>query len=59
MYVCQYLNQRVRRIGEENRKSFKGVMMMVILVSENQHGIYDVIKETSYHYQSKNTMSGS
>ena len=50
MYVCQYLNQRVRRIGEENRKSFKGVMMMVILVSENQHGIYDVIKETSYHY---------
>ena len=59
MYVCQYLNQRVRRIGEENRKSFKGVMMMIILVSKNQHGIYDVIKETSYHYQPKRTMSGS
>ena len=24
VYVCKYLNQRVRRIGEENRKSFKG-----------------------------------
>ena len=24
MRVCKYLNQRVRRIGESNRKSFKG-----------------------------------
>ena len=25
MHVCKYLNQRVRRIGEQNGKSFKGV----------------------------------
>ena len=25
MRVCKYLNQRVRRISEKNRKSFKGV----------------------------------
>ena len=25
MRVCKYLNQRVRRIGEYNGKSFKGV----------------------------------
>ena len=25
MLVCKYLNQRVRRIGEQNGKSFKGV----------------------------------
>ena len=25
MRVCKYLNQRVRRIGEQNGKSFKGV----------------------------------
>ena len=25
MCVCKYLNQRVRRIGEKNGKSFKGV----------------------------------
>ena len=24
MRVCKYLNQRVRRIGKQNRKSFKG-----------------------------------
>ena len=24
MHVCKYLKQRVRRIGEQNRKSFKG-----------------------------------
>ena len=25
MHVCKYLNQRVKRIGEQNGKSFKGV----------------------------------
>ena len=25
MCICKYLNQRVRRIGEQNGKSFKGV----------------------------------
>ena len=25
MHVCKYLNQTVRTIGEQNRKSFKGV----------------------------------
>ena len=25
MHVCKYLNQTVRRIGEQNRKSYKGV----------------------------------
>ena len=25
MHVCKYLNQRVRRIGKQNEKSFKGV----------------------------------
>ena len=26
MDVCKYLNQRVRRIGEQNGKCFKGVL---------------------------------
>ena len=25
MYVCKYLNQRARRINEQNEKSFTGV----------------------------------
>ena len=25
MHLCKHLNERVRRIGEENRKSLKGV----------------------------------
>ena len=24
MHICKYLNQRVRRIGEQNGKSFEG-----------------------------------
>ena len=35
MRVCKYLNQRVRRIGEQNRKSFKGVFTTVYRLQES------------------------
>ena len=37
MHVCQYLNQRVWRIGEQNGKSFKGV-------SKKKEKIHEVIE---------------
>ena len=43
-------------VFEANTWTLNILMMMVILVSKNQQGIHDVIKETSHPFQS--TMSG-